>query len=125
MKHEGECGDFDTRGRCKTCRAADARAAYLRDPQKFRARSAARYESLRGLVWERKAQPCMDCGVEYPPYVMQFDHRPGEMKAGEVNDWMAAGNRSAMLAEMDRCDVVCANCHAERTYQRTQERKAG
>jgi hypothetical protein len=29
-------------------------------------------------VHELKARPCADCGVQYPPYIMDFDHVSGE-----------------------------------------------
>lgn len=63
----------------------------------------------------------MDCGIGYPFYVMQFDHRPGENKCFSLG---GAANRNlpraVLEAEIAKCDVVCGNCHAERTYQRGQ-----
>jgi hypothetical protein len=32
------------------------------------------------LIRQAKARPCADCGVLYPYYVMDFDHRPGTGK---------------------------------------------
>lgn len=79
-----------------------------------------RREEVRCLIRAAKDRPCCDCGVRYPPYVMQFDHRRGE-KSFTVGD---ANTRGMPLAKVEReiakCDVVCANCHAERTYQRGQ-----
>jgi hypothetical protein len=53
---------------------------------------------------------------------MDFDHREGEEKLFAVS---AGGNKvrlsqSQLLAEIAKCDVVCANCHRERTHRRKQ-----
>lgn len=79
----------------------------------------AQKERYRKILQQAKDKPCMDCGTKYPAYVMQFDHRPGETK--RFNIGMMVSHRPAMelfLAEIAKCDVVCANCHAERTWQR-------
>lgn len=73
---------------------------------------------VKALVREAKARPCSDCGVEYPYYVMQFDHVRGEKKftiAAKMNVYTAP---TTMQREIEKCDVVCANCHAIRTWQR-------
>lgn len=76
----------------------------------------------RALVVAAKARPCTDCGVQYPYYVMHFDH-VGDDKEFNIGDWTKRRWSIAKLrAEMAKCDVVCANCHAERTHQRQCKR---
>lgn len=74
---------------------------------------------LRQVATDAKSKPCKDCGTQYPPYVMQFDHVRGE-KFFDVA--MAAGRLRVgyekLKAEIAKCDVVCANCHAVRTHNR-------
>jgi molybdopterin synthase catalytic subunit len=75
-------------------------------------------------VAEYKAtNPCSDCGQRFHFVAMQFDHRPGELKIGEVSNLIKAGARLKVWAEIAKCDLVCANCHAIRTYQRQQAAK--
>lgn len=57
----------------------------------------------------------MDCGVRYPPYVMEFDHRRDEKRKSIAQ--MKTNTVAKLLTEMAKCDIVCSNCHAERTYQ--------
>lgn len=64
-----------------------------------------------------KDVPCFDCGVRYPPYVMDFDHRNPEEKFSGLN-LMKTYSRTKVLEEIAKCDVVCANCHRERTNAR-------
>jgi len=69
----------------------------------------------RKLMNELKDRPCMDCGGEFPSYVMSFDHRDPDQKKFQLSQ---VGTRSVavLLEEAAKCDVVCANCHMIRTY---------
>ena len=49
---------------------------------------------------------------------MQWDHKPGFEKLGDVSDFWGR-SRSEVLAEIAKCDLVCANCHAVRTFDRS------
>ena len=73
-----------------------------------------------GRVRELKdGQPCMDCGERFPFYVLDYDHRPDEIKKGEIAR-MASGSYKweTILAEIAKCDLICANCHRKRTWLR-------
>lgn len=71
------------------------------------------------LVREAKNKPCADCGQSYPFYVMDFDHRESEAKGFNLSMVMKRSySRDRLLAEIAKCDVVCANCHRERTAKR-------
>ncbi len=62
----------------------------------------------------------MDCGIRYPYYVMDLDHREGEKKEACVNFIVNRGTWDQLVAEIKKCDVVCTNCHRERTFQRSK-----
>lgn len=73
----------------------------------------------------KKNRPCMDCGNIYPPFVMDFDHRDSKTKIGSIS-WLLLHNTSNMekiKAEIEKCDLVCANCHRVRTHDRIQKQK--
>jgi hypothetical protein len=71
------------------------------------------------IVLEAKDRPCMDCRVQYIPPVMEFDHREGEKKTGNVSKLARTPVSVAkLLDEISKCDVVCANCHRVRTASR-------
>jgi hypothetical protein len=82
-----------------------------------RKRHKKRRDRLREIKCEAKDRPCMDCGVQYPCYVMQFDHLR-DKSFGLAGASIISVSDEELLAEIEKCDVVCANCHAERTYQR-------
>lgn len=67
------------------------------------------------LINRYKLKPCADCGVQYNPWVMDFDHL-GEKKFTIANGYHK--NLETVKAEIAKCEVVCSNCHRERTYHR-------
>lgn len=70
------------------------------------------------LVNSLKNVPCMDCGVKYPPYVMDFDHKNETSKIGNIGTMKLRVSIAKLLEEIEKCDVVCANCHRIRTHKR-------
>lgn len=70
------------------------------------------------FVRSAKNKPCTDCGNSFPWYAMHFDH-VGDDKEHEVSRLMNSGASIAKIeAEIAKCEVVCATCHAIRTYER-------
>jgi len=61
---------------------------------------------------------CADCGLKTDiPEVYDFDHRPGVEKIGDIAR-LRLGDMRILIAEIAKCDVVCANCHRIRTVKR-------
>ena len=52
--------------------------------------------------------PCVDCG-ETDPVVLEFDHLRD--KRFTIGAKLATYPWADILAEIGKCDVVCANCH--------------
>lgn len=75
----------------------------------------------RATEWlnEIKSKQCMDCSGSFPTCCMQFDHRPGEEKLFEVGH-VRRLSKEKLLAEIAKCDLICANCHSIRTVARLQ-----
>lgn len=68
------------------------------------------------------AMGCADCGYAEHPAALDFDHAPGELKVKSLSDMARNGHTiEAIEAEMDKCDVVCANCHRIRTFNRANQ----
>lgn len=81
---------------------------------------AAKQEMARYLEDLKTSKPCMDCGLRYPHYVMDFDHREDEIKLNNVSTliFVIGASRKTIDAEIAKCDLVCANCHRIRTHDR-------
>ena len=82
--------------------------------------NAKRRAENRALIMELKSVPCTNCGVAYPPWVMEFDHVRGK-KLFNVSEGLAH-RADALLAEAAKCEIVCSNCHRDRTYRRLTAR---
>lgn len=112
--------------RCWSCKLDLSRDSFFPNLKRFQkacrecSRRKSQVKSTRhlALVREAKSKPCADCGVSYPYYVMDLDHRLGEKKEFMLSQW--ARNRARVVAELAKCDTVCSNCHRERTQQRKQ-----
>ena len=90
------------------------RKYYKNNPEVYRAMDKRKRAKLLSKQWELKNRPCIDCGESFPPYVMQFDHVSGEKE----NCVSRMTSYKKMLEEALKCEIVCANCHAIRTWTR-------
>ena len=64
---------------------------------------------VRGYL---STHPCKRCGYA-DPRALQFHHRDPTTKKNEVGAIANNGGPlHALLIEIEKCDVLCANCHA-------------
>jgi transposase len=90
--------------------------------KKTKNRQRDKRNAKRKVVQEFKTgKPCMDCNIEYPYYVMDFDHRPDEIKIFTIGIMYKHITMGDLLKEIAKCDLVCANCHRYRTWQRLRK----
>lgn len=70
------------------------------------------------------AKGCIDCGYNSHPVALDLDHRDASMKIADVSSMVGGGSSwENILAELEKCDVRCSNCHRIRTHYRHQERR--
>jgi hypothetical protein len=104
---------------CKPCRQAYD-AAYHRETRSLRVEQAkARRKAF--IAWYtglKEGTPCADCGGVFHAVAMQWDHRPGAAKVADVANLRGTQCKQRVLDEIAKCDLVCANCHAVRTFLR-------
>lgn len=70
------------------------------------------------VIEVKKKAVCAGCKIDFPHWILQFDHVRGE-KIGDVNVLARTGDMERLQEEIAKCDVVCANCHAHRTWMRS------
>ena len=66
--------------------------------------------------------PCVDCGINYPYYVMDFDHVRG-VKQANVMELVSTLSKKKIDEEIAKCEIVCSNCHRIRTHMRKMAKK--
>lgn len=92
--------------------------SYLRNKEKVRSKSHESQIRRRAFVTEYKTgKPCADCGEFYPPYVLDLDHRDSKNKILNIAQLVTCGGMARLKVEIEKCDIVCSNCHRERTHQ--------
>ena len=105
-----------------------------KDPEKQKAAQKAWYEKNKELTYSRsvktkekrknivreikESSPCVDCKTFYPYYVMHFDHLMASEKVSKVSTIIHSSSLDAIMKEIKKCELVCANCHSIRTWKR-------
>lgn len=105
--------------RCKDCQRIRSREHYRDNKANYLdASNRTKYRLRTDIQMLKATTPCTDCKKHYPYYVMHYDHT-GTDKEADINHMVnQKRGRAAVMAEIAKCDVVCANCHAIRTYNR-------
>ena len=72
--------------------------------------------SLKIKLVDAHGGRCFDCGIAFPPFLFEFDHRDPTQKSFQIS---RLTKFNLMLEESMKCDMVCPNCHRFRTHKRT------
>lgn len=62
----------------------------------------------------KESNPCTDCGKYFYYVSMGFHHTDPENKSDSVSDIL--GGLDAIMREIEKCILLCRNCHAEREW---------
>ena len=120
--HNSRTGQFSY---CSDCRRAYDRE-YYRERGRLARLARTRAHRGRARAWMaslKEGVPCHDCGEVFPVWVMHWDHLPEFEKLDEISVMVGSRTREAILDEIKKCELVCANCHVMRTVDRA--RRAG
>lgn len=103
---------------CKSCKKQYNATYYTltkdrHNPSRAERRRQAKAEATARVIEYLREHPCVDCG-EADIVVLDFDHqRDKEVGVSELVGAGAPWER--ILAEIEKCEVVCANDHRRRT----------
>jgi hypothetical protein len=87
------------------------------DIQKIEVRKNQNYKRLEYQRF-KESNPCSDCKGFFHYSIMQHDHRDSEQKLFLLSQRSASFGSKIFMKEMNKCDLVCANCHGIRTWKR-------
>lgn len=108
---------------CKTCYSQYMKQYYIKNPDKYnrhkdelvKNNDKAWMEKTNSVMLLRMSHGCIDCG-ELDPIVLEFDHRNPSTKKYKISDIRKTKVKiEDFISELEKCDVVCANCHRRRT----------
>lgn len=101
---------------CKPCQAARSAAHYAANQQTYVARNHRRMRENVAFLEQFKSRPCEDCGNIYPSKVMDMHHRESEDKEALISQLVRKTTLPRLKRELEKCDLLCANCHRLRTF---------
>lgn len=110
----------------RECGRSYGREYYQRNRQHLLVKQAEKNKTLREkqrqwLIDYKKELACARCGESHPA-ALQFHHRNREEKEFEIGLYTALGcSKKRLLAEIEKCDVLCANCHAKEPWSHIYE----
>lgn len=96
-----ECGPVRLRHKGKRWLCANSQGRWTNSSRRF---------GLKTQALEYKGSKCFLCGYDKCPRALHFHHRNPKEKSftfPAYRDW------PAYKRELDKCVLVCANCHAE------------
>lgn len=84
-----------------------------------------RERNQKFIIAYKKNHPCADCGHTHHFSCMEFDHQKHRGAKREAISVLVNNMASlkTLMAEIEKCDLVCANCHRVRTWKRLQAAK--
>lgn len=86
-------------------------------------RSPKRKKEIQKMLADLKEKHgCMDCGGKFPYYILDFDHVYGK-KVSNISSMLDYHSIEDIFKEIDKCEIVCANCHRNRTFHRKHNRQ--
>jgi|ERR1035437_2383710 hypothetical protein len=119
-----EYASHNTKGfqsHCKECQRDEKRIErknhYDRVRTRERKNARALHEKNAELLYKLKDRPCKDCEKQYWPWQMDFNHVKGikefSIDMATVKDF----SKQRILLEVSKCEIVCANCHSDKTLK--------
>lgn len=67
--------------------------------------------NLAAINAYKSARGCEECGYNENPVALQFHHRDPSQKSFTIGQKMNRMGADKLLAEAEKCRVMCANCH--------------
>jgi len=110
-----ECGRYEAEEGKKRCVWCSAR---------LRRRSNGRVTRQKAAVIELLGSKCAHCGYnEDIPDAYDFHHRDPKEKEDALSRLLGRASWKKVIAEAQKCDLLCANCHRKLHYLERKTRE--
>lgn len=85
-------------------------------------RKQSRHRTIAYIRSAKQGQKCTDCREDYPYWILEFDHLPKYEKLFTIGGRNSRDKSIEQIqAEIDKCEIVCSNCHKNRSYWRANK----
>ena len=102
-------------GRCKACQKIMAKKHYDKNSLVYKNRQEVRRKEHQQKVQKiKELKKCNECGDDRH-YVLDFHHKNPKDKSFGIGENLSC-NFEKILGEIDKCIVLCSNCHKEFHY---------
>ncbi len=102
---------------CKVCMKEYLRERYTATRETYARKMVERRKSIRHQFSQLKSTLCCKTCPENHPATLDFHHRDPTEKTICVADAVSYGwGMESILAEIEKCDVLCSNCHRKSHY---------
>lgn len=132
MKICNKCGEKKQEFRKNSKSCVDCYKKYRRDYHQKnkdhintykRAYASRKRKEMREFLNKIKEDSgCIDCNNKLRSYQLHFDHLPKYKKKFNISEFKWAKVNKKLMDEIAKCEIVCANCHAERTWNRSKNK---
>ncbi len=110
--------EYNNQKKCRPCKRQYDREYHARRPNDVKQRKMAkqdiRKQEGRQYVWDYLNTQCCELCGENDTIVLEFDHIDRDSKLGNVCE-MYRYSIKKIIEEIQKCRVLCANCHRRHT----------
>lgn len=102
--------------KCKECNKEYLKNHYLSNKDEYKKRNKLNRKKLKEWFHSFKSElKCIKC-EEDRWWVLEFHHRESDKKEGHVYSILMSYGKKKFKKEVEKCDLLCANCHKDVHY---------
>lgn len=106
------------RGSCRDCVRERINEWYSDNRERRQEVATASKRAIKARAVEYMGGKCADCGGVFHQCVMQFHHLDPHTKERNPSHFFTSWNKAKV--ELDKCVMLCANCHMVRHHVEDQ-----
>lgn len=101
-------------GQCRLCQKEYTKQHYLNNKEKYKKSKVRSRSKSKHYVFNVLLNSCCRRCWETNPITLEFNHLNPKEKSQSISSMMWRSPDS-IKKEMDKCEVLCSNCHARHT----------
>jgi hypothetical protein len=98
---------------CRECQKNYRKTHYLKNKKKYIGKASDYRKNMIEWFYEIKKELKCEICDEKRYWVLDFHHNNPDEKHDEVSILIRKGSKKKILEEIEKCSVLCANCHRD------------